>query len=463
VVDVNLSVIGTGYLGAVHAACMARIGHHVLGIDKDSAKISELSAGIPPFFEPGFAQLLASMVKAGRLRFGTSLSEAAAFSRVHFLSVGTPQREGSLSADTSHLESVVTDLAPFLREPCLVVGRSTVPVGTAEQLSNRLAALAPAGCGADVAWNPEFLREGHAVRDTLAPDRIVAGVTSGSAADMLRRIYEPILRTGVPYITTDRGTAELAKMAANAFLATKISFINAMADLCDAAGADVTALTRILGHDPRIGDGALSAGLGYGGGCLPKDVRALIARADELEVGKSLRFLREVDEVNSARRSRVLEIASELLGMDFRGVNAAVLGAAFKPGTDDVRESPALAVAGSLKALGAQVRIHDPRAAGNAQAAHPELDFCPDVEKTCGDADIVLHLTDWPVYRELDPARLYAVVKFPRIVDARNSLAVSQWRAAGWVIRGIGIPSGKLDPASRGRATFNGRPDPCPG
>lgn len=435
----RISVIGTGYLGAVHATCMAELGHEVLGVDNDATKVASLANGIVPFFEPGLADMLVSNINAGRLRFGSSLAEAARFADVHFICVGTPQISGAMGADLSSIEAVIEGLAPNLSRDCLVVGKSTVPVGTAHRLGAKLASLTPRGITADLAWNPEFLREGHAVQDTLRPDRLVAGVTSASADVQLRAVYAPVVGAGTPYISTDLATAELAKVAANAFLATKISFINAVADVCEAAGANIVTLGDTLGYDKRIGRQFLSAGLGFGGGCLPKDVRAFIARADELGVGDSLRFLQEIDMVNNGRRRHAIDLARDLIGGSFADRNVAVLGAAFKPNTDDVRDSPALDVAAAIRSEGAQVRIHDPRAADNARLKMPELDYCDEPEKACEAADLVLHLTEWAEYRSLDPGRLRSVVRTARILDARNVLPVDAWRAAGWTVRSMGV------------------------
>jgi UDPglucose 6-dehydrogenase len=436
----KITVIGTGYLGAVHAACMAELGHHVLGVDSRPDRIASLARGEAPFFEPGLADLLGRGIAAGRLSFGGSLAEAAAFGDVHFICVGTPQMPGSLAADTRHVEAVIVGLAPHLARATLVVGKSTVPVGTASSLASTLARLAPAGAAAELAWNPEFLREGYAVRDTLEPDRLVAGVTSASADAVLRAVYAPLIESGTPYISTDLATAELAKVSANAFLATKISFINALADLCDAAGADVVTLSQVLGHDARIGHRGLAAGLGFGGGCLPKDLRALLARSEELGVGDSLRFLHEIDEINTRRRRSLVELASRLAGGSLRSVNVAALGAAFKPDTDDVRDSPALAVAAALQQAGARVRVHDPQAGDNARESAPALDHVPDVEKAAEDADIVLHLTEWRQYQEVDPSALRTIVRRPVLIDARNALPHDRWREAGWTVRCLGTP-----------------------
>ena len=433
----RITVIGTGYLGAVHAACMAESGHEVLGVDVDPARLAALSEGKPPFFEPGFPELLRRTVASGALRFSTSLAEAGEFGDVHFICVGTPQKPGSNAADLSQVEAVVDGLAPHLRPGALVAGKSTVPVGTAARLADRIAQLTE---HADVglAWNPEFLSEGTALQDTLRPDRLVVGVTSGRADALLRKVYAPMTAMGAPYISTDLATAELVKVAANSFQATKISFINAMADVCDAAGGDVVTLADAIGYDPRIGRRFLSAGVGFGGGCLPKDIRAFMARAGELGVHEALGFLRNVDEINMRRRQRAVDVAREMTGGTFLGRNVAVLGAAFKPDSDDVRDSPALNVAAALQLHGAQIRVHDPAAMDNARVLFPILEYAPDVEKACEQADLVLHLTEWSDYRELDPSALAKVVRRPRVLDGRNALDMQTWRAAGWTVRALG-------------------------
>lgn len=434
----RVTVIGTGYLGAVHAACMADIGHDVLGVDSDPEKIAGLADGRALFYEPGFDELLGRMVRGGRLRFGTSLADAAEFGDVHFVCVGTPQLPDTGAADMSLVDSVIDELAPQLRRGCLVVGKSTVPVGTATRLRARIAEIAPVGVAADLAWNPEFLSEGTAVKDTLEPDRLVVGTASAAADAVLRMVYGPILRTGTPYVSTDLHTAELVKVSANAMLATKISFINAIADICDAVGADVVTLAQAIGLDRRIGPSSLAAGLGFGGGCLSKDIRALKARAEELGVIDSLKFLREIDELNIRRRQRTVDAARALVGGFFPDRNVAVLGVAFKPNTDDVRDSPALSVAVRIRQEGATVRVHDPEASNNARELFPDLDYAAEPEKACEGADIVLHLTEWEQYRAIDPAELVSVVRQPLIVDARNVLPLDRWRSAGWTIRGLG-------------------------
>ncbi|MFI1368766.1 UDP-glucose dehydrogenase family protein [Streptomyces griseochromogenes] len=437
----RLTVIGTGYLGAVHAACMAEIGHEVLGVDTDAGKIEALAAGRAPFFEPGLPEILARNTEAGRLRFSTSLKEAADFADLHFVCVGTPQRPDSLAADLSHVEAVFDGLAPLLTRDSLIVGKSTVPVGTTRLLSRRVAARVRPGVEAQVAWNPEFLREGFAVQDTLRPDRLVVGAAAPHADQLLRTVYEPMLRAGVAYVGTDPATAELVKVAANSFLATKISFINAMAEVCDASGADVVTLADALGHDERIGRRFLSAGLGFGGGCLPKDIRAFLARAEELQVGEAVSFLHQIDGINDRQRRRTVDLARHLVGGWFAGRRVAVLGATFKPDSDDVRDSPALAVTADVVAEGAHVRVHDPQGLDNARTALPGPEYCTDVMAACRDADLVLHLTEWRQYRALDPAELAAVVRAPRVLDARNALDRAAWHAAGWHVRALGRPA----------------------
>jgi UDPglucose 6-dehydrogenase len=440
----RLTVLGTGYLGAVHAACMADLGHEVLGVDVDPRKVEMLSSGRSPFFEPGLDEVLSRAVESGRLRFSASLAEAADFGDVHFVCAGTPQKPGSGAADLSHIDAVVDGLARHLHRATLVVGKSTVPVGTAQRMAGRIAELAPAGAAAELAWNPEFLREGYAVQDTMRPDRIVVGVTSPRAETVLKGVYAAALADGTPWVATDLATAELVKVSANAFLATKISFINAIAEVCDASGADVVTLAKAIGYDERIGHRFLSAGLGFGGGCLPKDIRAFMARAGELGVSEVQYFLRQVDEINMGRRQRTAELAREMLGGSLLGSNVAVLGCAFKPNSDDVRDSPALNVAAALQLRGAQVRVHDPRATDNARAVFPTLDYTTDIMKACEQADLVLHLTEWAEYRELDAARLAEVVRAPRLLDARNVLDVAAWQQAGWTVRCLGRPSASV-------------------
>ena len=444
---VTMSVIGCGYLGAVHAAAMAHLGHDVIGVDTDPARTLLLAQGKAPIFEPGLDEILAAGGQSGRLSFTTNFA-AVAPATIHFICVGTPQMAGTLAADLSHLEAAVDALIPVLKPGDVVVGKSTVPVGTAAGLAERIRRVQP---GASLVWNPEFLREGFAIEDTLRPDRIVFGLgddpASIDAGDRLRRAYGPILGS-IPLVVTDYQTAELVKVAANAFLATKISFINAVADVCDLVGADVVELAGALGHDTRIGRRFLNAGLGFGGGCLPKDIRAFMARAEELGADQIVAFLREVDSVNRRRREKVVAIVQEWLGGSVSGKRIAVLGAAFKPDSDDIRDSPALEVAESLYVMGAEVVVTDPRAIPNAKRQSPRLTYAVTAEEAATSADVVLLLTEWREFLELDPEVLGKVTHARRVLDARNSLDVTRWVAAGWEYRGLGRPAAGAEHAS---------------
>ncbi len=434
----RLTVIGTGYLGAVHATAMASIGFDVLAIDVDERRISMLDQGTAPFYEPGFEELLSETLTTGRLEFTTDWARVAEHGDVHFLCVGTPQRTDGPGADLSFVQAAVGKLAPLLNRQCVIAGKSTVPVGTAAWITEHIAANSPAHDHIEVVWNPEFLREGFAVQDTLQPDRIVLGSDSPEALATMREVYSSILEQGTPLIETTAATAELVKVAANSFLATKISFINAMADVCEVAGADVTDLAHAIGYDTRIGHRFLGAGLGFGGGCLPKDIRAFKHRADELGVGASLRFLQEVDDLNTRRRRTIAEQAVELCDGDIAGKTVACLGAAFKPDSDDVRDSPALTVASILDRHGATVRVFDPQAHETAQVAAPHLQIVKSLEEAAVDADIVMLLTEWKQFVALDPQAFGEIVANRRIIDARNALDPVAWRAAGWEYQGIG-------------------------
>lgn len=436
----RITVIGCGYLGAVHAACMAKLGHEVVGIDVDERKIADLAAARAPFFEPGLEELLSEVQKTGRLTF-TSDMAAAKGSAVHFICVGTPQKKGENAADLTFVDGATTSLIPHLSPGDVVVGKSTVPVGTAARLGKLLQETHPE---VHLLWNPEFLREGHAVSDTLNPDRLVYGITNGSeehqAVQILDTVYAIPLESGTPRLVVDLPTAELVKTAANSFLATKISFINAMAELCDASGADVTLLADAIGLDERIGRKFLNAGIGFGGGCLPKDIRAFMARAGELGADQALTFLREVDAINMRRRTRVVEITRELCGGSLLGQRITVLGAAFKPESDDVRDSPALSIAAQLQLQGAVVTVTDPEALQNAALRFPELHYESLTISALERADALLLLTEWREYRELDPYETATLVASTKILDGRNVLDASKWRAAGWTYRGLGRP-----------------------
>jgi UDPglucose 6-dehydrogenase len=436
----KISVIGCGYLGAVHAASMAELGHDVVGIDVDQRKIASLAAGKAPFFEPGLPEILTTAIASGRLSF-TSEMAAASDATVHFIAVGTPQKSGSYSADMTYVDAALEALLPFLKDGDLVVGKSTVPVGTAARLAERVHEAAP---GAGLAWNPEFLREGFAVKDTISPDRLVYGVAAGAAGEtskaVLDEVYAKALSEHTPLVVTDYATAELVKVSANAFLATKISFINAIAEIAEVTGANVTELADAIGFDARIGRRFLNAGIGFGGGCLPKDIRAFGARAEELGRGESLAFLKEVDAINLRRRQRVVDLVVELLDGQAYEKRVAVLGLAFKPDSDDIRDSPALDVAVQLNGLGAIVTATDPEAIANAHAKHPQLHFVDDVAEAVEDAEVVLLLTEWNEYRSLVPADIAHLVAGKRIIDGRNVLDSAAWRTAGWEYRAMGRP-----------------------
>jgi UDPglucose 6-dehydrogenase len=437
--DLRISVIGTGYLGLTHAVCMADLGHQVLAVDVDADKIAKAARGEAPFFEPGLEPLLRKNLDAGRLRFTDSFAEVGAFGDVHFLCVGTPQAAGG-NADLSYLHAATGALAPHLTRRALLVGKSTVPVGTARQLLAIARAAAPAGDLVDLAWNPEFLREGYAVQDSLTPDRIVLGVTSERADRTLREVYATPLASGTPGLTMDLETAELIKVAANAFLATKISFINVMAEMCEASGADVIRLADAIGLDERIGRKFLSPGLGFGGGCLPKDIRAFRSTAAEKSVGSLVDLLTTVDTINLGRRDRVVALARQAVGGTLDGKRIAVLGAAFKPNSDDIRDSPSLVVSGRLADEGAIVSVHDPVAMPNAALVRPSLRYADSVHEAAEDADLVLHLTEWTDYRDIDPAAFAEIVASPVLIDARCTLDAARWRSAGWSVYIPGRP-----------------------
>jgi UDPglucose 6-dehydrogenase len=440
----RVTAIGIGYLGLTHAVCMADLGHQVLAIDVDEAKVAKAARGEAPFFEPGLEPLLRKNLDAGRLRFTTSFAEIGQFGGVHFLCVGTPQKAGETGADLSYVYGAVNALAPQLTGEALIVGKSTVPVGTARDLLARAEAAAPAGTTVSLLWNPEFLREGFAVQDTLTPDRFVFGVTAdeaGARADtVIREVYSTPLSSGIPAITMDLETAELVKVSANSFLATKISFINAMAEMCEASGADVIALANAIGIDERIGRRFLSPGLGFGGGCLPKDIRAFRTTAASKGVDSIVSLLATVDDINLGRRERVTTLAREAVGGDLAGKKVAVLGIAFKPNTDDLRDSPSLDICKRLAAEGAIVSVHDPVAMPNAARGNPDFRYADSVHEAARDAEVVLHLTEWADYRAIDPAAVGQVVAQKVLVDGRSALDADAWHAAGWSVHRPGQP-----------------------
>jgi UDPglucose 6-dehydrogenase len=454
--DPRLTVLGTGYLGLVHAACLAEVGFRVLGVDTDEELISALGAGRPAIHEPSLAEMVRRGLSSGRLAFTTSYRRAAVFGDVHFVCVGTPAHADG-SADLSQVEGCLDRLAPLLDRSCLVVGKSTVPAGTARRLAARLAACSPAGTAVELAWNPEFLREGHAVADTQRPDRIVVGVGSGRAEAVLRRLYAGQIAAGVPFVVTDVTTAELVKLAANTFLAAKISFVNGMAGICEATGADAAVLASALGHDPRIGAAGMHPGLGFGGGCLPKDTAALAQQAATLGAAEMASLLRSVSAINRQRRGRMVELTASLAGGTLDGATVGVLGLAFKPGTDDIRDSPALAVAAAVADAGAVVTGYDPAATGRARLALPGLRYAASIAEAARGADVLLVLTDWPQFADADPAELGRLVAGRNVADGRHALDPARWRAAGWRYRALGGP--RHDPGDGDGETAAAVPD----
>ena len=419
---------------------MAELGHEVLGVDVDESKIEALSSGQVPFYEPGLPEVLERNLESGRLSFSTNYSKAAEFAHVHFLGVGTPQRHGSYAADMTYVRAVIEELVPLLQGEHVIFGKSTVPVGTAAELQELADSLCAEGTSVEIAWNPEFLREGYAVKDTITPDRIVLGVRAGEsrAEELAREAYAQPLSHNTPFLVTDLQTAELVKVSANAFLATKISFINAVSEICEIAGGDVVALADAIGHDDRIGRKFLGAGLGFGGGCLPKDIRAFMARAGELGADQALTFLREVDAINMRRRDRMVDLAKKAFAGSLLGHRVTVLGCAFKPNSDDVRDSPALSVAGSLSLGGAAVTVYDPQGMDNARKVFPTLGYAESASEALRDAELVILATEWQEFRDLDPAEVGKLVARKHIIDGRNVLDVASWNDAGWTVEALG-------------------------
>ncbi|KJY33731.1 UDP-glucose/GDP-mannose dehydrogenase family protein [Streptomyces sp. NRRL S-495] len=437
----RVSVIGCGHLGIPHAAAMAELGHEVIGVDVDGAKVDRLNAGECPIYETGLPELLAGHTATGRLRFTTDIAEAAEFADLHFVGVGTPIDADGRSYDTGQVFGAIRQLAPHLKRSCTIVGKSTVTVGTTLKVTELAHRLAPAGDLVEVVWNPEFLREGHAVEDTLRPDRLIAGVTSAEGEKAIRTVYAGILDAGVPLFVCDPQTAELAKGAANTYLGLKISFINGVADMCDAAGADISRIVDILGIDPRIGAAGMRPGIGYGGGCLPKDIRAFTASARQLGADRAAALLLAAEHINDSRVDTAMALVTGALGRrPVKGSRVTVLGAAFKPGTNDVRESPALALAQALEQAGAVVTVHDPQAVPTAVQRNPELDYTDDLSAALDGADITVLATEWPEYRQANPQDLVGHPATPVLVDCRTTLDPDPWRAAGWTPHQIGRP-----------------------
>ncbi len=427
----KISVIGLGYLGTTHAVAMAQLGHHVIGIEPDDTRIQALAAGILPFFEPGLEDALRQAVSSGNISFQTQHDDLSAASDIHFICVGTPQISGQQSADTSYVFAAASQLAAVLKPSSLVVGKSTVPVGTARNLITTMQEIS--GFTPRLCWNPEFLREGTALADSMSPDRIVIGSDDPEYNQALKTCYQTMTDQGIPILELDLETTELVKVSANAFLATKISFINAMAEIAEASGADAVRLAEAIGLDNRIGKSFLRTGIGFGGGCLPKDIRGFIARADELGVGESLAFLKEVDQINLRRRQRIVSLATEELGQ-VSNKKITMLGISFKPDSDDLRDSPALEIALRLQALGGIFTVHDPVSLEALEKKSSGLISESDLLAALKDADLVILGTEWVEYKKLDPEALSSLPRVKTIIDGRNILNVESWQKAGWRI-----------------------------
>jgi len=437
--SLRVSVIGLGYLGATHAVVMAQLGHRVIGIEPNPERLDALNAGKLPFYEPGLQEALTESLASGRLKFSAKHGPESSEADLHFICVGTPQLAGSQAADTRHLYAAISDLAPWIKPGAVVAGKSTVPVGTAASLRAEL--IAKSGKKVELVWNPEFLREGHALKDSLTPDRIVVGIsleTQDSSPEMvLRAAYSSQIEAKIPFLVVDLATSELVKVAANAFLATKISFINAVAEMAELTGADAGQLAEAIGFDDRIGSKFLRNGIGFGGGCLPKDIHAFEAKASEVGAKGVVSLLQAVDSINLERRARVLDLAKAALG-EIAGKRIALLGAAFKAETDDIRESPALDVALALKAGGANVVVHDVMALDAVRAKYPELETKDDLLDALDGADLTILATEWKLYRDLDPQLAGSVVAGKRLIDGRNYLDLAGWQSAGWSVSAMG-------------------------
>ena len=413
----RVAMIGSGYVGLVSGACFADFGHEVVCVDKDPAKIERLNAGIMPIYEPGLEQLVASNVKAGRLSFTTSLEEGIKGAQAIFIAVGTPSRRGDGHADLSYVHAAAADIARALGGYAVIVTKSTVPVGTGDEVERIIRETVPEAEFAVVS-NPEFLREGAAIGDFKRPDRIVIGTEDERARAVMAELYRPLFLNQSPLLFVSRRTAELIKYAANAFLATKITFINEMADLCEAAGANVQDVARGIGFDNRIGSKFLHAGPGYGGSCFPKDTLALIKTAQDLNT--PVRIVETVAAVNSQRKRAMARKVIAAAGGTVRGKTVAILGLTFKPNTDDMRDSPAIDIIQALQDAGAHIRAYDPEGQEQAAMVLHDVDYATDPYDTLSGADVAVLVTEWDAFRALDPKRIKALLKAPVLVDLRN-------------------------------------------
>lgn len=432
----KIAIVGTGYVGLVSGACLAEFGHEVVCIDKDEVKVGRLCRGEIPIYEPGLDILVQKNVQANRLLFATDFSPGVEEAQVVFIAVGTPaSRRGDGYADLSYVHEAAKHIAPHLRDYTVIVNKSTVPVGTARQVA-RIVSGANPEASFDVASNPEFLREGAAIRDFMHPDRVVLGVDTKEAENVLKAIYRPLYLLETPFVITTIETAELIKYAANAFLATKISFINELANICEEIGADVQAVATGIGLDGRIGKKFLHAGPGYGGSCFPKDTHALLRIAQEH--GAACRIVEAVVEVNAAQKARMARKIRNALGGSEAGKTVAVLGLAFKPETDDIRDAPSLTILSTLLEHGAIVRAHDPQAMEETAKVLPEVTYCVNPYEACRDADAVVLMTEWNEYRALDLERIKGLVKAPVFVDLRNVYMPHMMRQYGFRYFSVG-------------------------
>ena len=434
----RIAMIGTGYVGLVSGACFSDFGHHVTCVDKDVSKIEALERGVMPIFEPGLDQLVERNVRGGRLTFTTNLAQAVSDADAIFIAVGTPSRRGDGHADLSYVFGATEEIARALKKPAVVVTKSTVPVGTGDEVERIIRETAPQA-QAWVVSNPEFLREGAAIEDFKRPDRIVVGTDDPQAAEMMREVYRPLYLNKSPLVITSRRTAELIKYAANAFLATKITFINEIADLCEAVGADVQDVARGIGLDNRIGSKFLHAGPGYGGSCFPKDTIALLKTAEDHQA--PLRIVESVVKVNDLRKRAMGRKVIQALGGEARGKTVALLGLTFKPNTDDMRDAPSLSIVQALQDAGATVRGYDPEGIEQARAMMASVDYYDDPYQAAEGADAVVLVTEWDVLRALDLRRLARSMAQPILVDLRNVYPVEDVENAGLHWHGIGRPS----------------------
>jgi UDPglucose 6-dehydrogenase len=433
----KIAVVGTGYVGLVTGTCFADSGNEVTCIDINKAKIDALNRGEIPIYEPGLAELVEHNVEAKRLEFTTDLAAAVKPAEIVYLAVGTPQGNDG-AADLSALWSVVENIAPHLREDAIVVTKSTVPVGTATRITSMLREFTGRDC--DVASNPEFLKEGAAIEDFMKPDRVVVGVRRPEVADVLRQLYEPFLRTEKPFLTMSPESAEMTKYVANALLSTKISFINEMANLCERMGGDINDVRRGIGHDSRIGFAFLFPGVGYGGSCFPKDVRALEAMA--VQHGVEPTILRAVDAVNERQKSVMAAKITKHFDGNLKGKTFAIWGLAFKPRTDDIREAPSLVLIDWLLEEGAAVRVHDPEALKNVREAYGDkLTYCEMRMDALEGADALCIMTEWKDYHSPDFAEMYQMLKSPVIFDGRNLYEPDRMRRRGYKYYSIGRPA----------------------